>query len=245
MEHEPMFSPLAARYQEKYVDRPRTELLGLLDFPFQDVLEIGCGSGATGETIKRQHPEVVYTGVEIDPGAASEARRVLDRVVTADIERVNPEHLDLRPQTFDVILCADVLEHLYDPWTVVRTLRTLLRPEGRLVASIPNSQNIRLVQNLISGYWTYSPQGLLDATHVRFFTLHEIGKLFVGNGYTIEQVISSCDADMPQAGPWPRDLDLGRVVFRNLSRDDMQQLYTFQYLIRARRAPFNGKGGAS
>ncbi len=245
MDEVQVFSPLETRYEEKYADRPRMDLSGLLDFPFQDVLEIGCGAGATGAAIKHQRADVVYTGVERDPAAAADARHVLDRVITVDIEHVDLEHIDLRPRSFDLILCADVLEHLYDPWKVVQQLRGLLRNDGRLVASIPNSQNIRLVQNLLNGHWTYSAHGLLDATHIRFFTLNEIGRLFVGNGYVIEQLISSCDADMPQAGPWPRDLDLGRVLLRNLTRDDMQQLFTFQYLVRARRTGSNGKGARS
>ena len=238
-------SPLQTRYEEKYEDRPRMELMGLLDFPFRDVLEIGCGGGATGEVIKRDHPDVTYCGVEIDANAAAHARRVLDRVVRGDIERMSLEDYDIPRNGFDLIILADVLEHLYDPWKVMRMLRDYLRPGGLVVASIPNTQNIRLVQGLVNGFWTYAQAGLLDATHIRFFTLVEIGRLFSGSGYMIDQLISSCDADMPTAGPWPRDLEWGKLVLRGLTREDVQQLYTFQYLVRARRTPDNGKGKPS
>ncbi len=245
METTQIFSPLLARYEEKYADNPRMELMGLLDFPFRDVLEIGCGGGATGAAIKREHHAVKYFGVELDPDAVTSARRVLDRVVRGDIERMSLEDYDIPKQGFDLIIIADVLEHLYDPWKVLRMLREYLRPGGAVVASIPNTQNIRLVRNLVQGFWTYSEHGLLDATHIRFFTLTEIGKLFNGSGFVIDQLISSCDAEMPAAGPWPRDLEFGRMVLRGQTRDEAQQLFTFQYLVRARRSSENGKGRPS
>ncbi|MCC6396859.1 MAG: class I SAM-dependent methyltransferase [Bacteroidetes bacterium] len=245
MEPTQVFSPLLTRYDEKYEDRPRMELMGLLDFPFRDVLEIGCGGGATGGVIKRDHPEVTYYGVEIDADAAGQARRVLDRVLRGDIESMSLEDYAIPRSAFDLIILADVLEHLYDPWKVLRTLRDYLRPGGVVVASIPNAQNIRLVQSLVNGFWTYAQRGLLDATHIRFFTLVEIGRLFSGSGFMIDQLISSCDADMPTAGPWPRDLEWGKLALRGLTREDVQQLYTFQYLVRARRTSDNGKGKLS
>lgn len=238
-----MYSPLLARYEEKYDDRPRMEIMGLLDIPFRTVLEIGCGAGATGRFIKQQHPEVIYYGVEIDRDAAGEARKVLDHVVTCDVEAFTLEDVGIPRQGIDVVILADVLEHLYDPWKLLRSLHAHLRPGGAVVASIPNTQNVRMVQNLVNGFWTYGSQGLLDATHVRFFTLIEIGKMFTGSGYQIDQLVSSCDADMPTAGPWPRDLSFGKVTFHGMTVEDVQQLYTFQYLVRGRVRPANGKGG--
>jgi 2-polyprenyl-3-methyl-5-hydroxy-6-metoxy-1,4-benzoquinol methylase len=227
------FSPLHTDYEEKYQDRPRMEVIGLLEFPYTAVLEIGCGAGATGQEVKRAHPGVTYTGIEIDPQAASEARKVLDQVFTGNVERMRLEEYGVQKHSFDVIICADVLEHLYDPWSIVSAFHEYLKPGGRVVASIPNVQNIRLLQNLVGGRWAYSNQGLLDATHIRFFTLQSIVEMFVRNGYQIEQIISSCDADMPAGGTWPSDLDLGRVVIRNVTAEQLQQIYTFQYLVRA------------
>lgn len=230
------FSPLTADYEKKYQDRPRQEVVALLDFPFRNVLEIGCGSGATGMAVKQQFPGVFYCGVELDPVAAEHARRVLDRVVTGDIERMDLAHYDLTRSLFDVIVCADILEHLYDPWSVVQKLHHWLAPGGHIVASIPNVQNARLLHNLVAGRWTYTDQGLLDATHIRFFTLHDIGQMFVRNGYEVEKVISSCDPDMPTSGPWPRDVDLGKVVLKHVTQEEVQQIFTFQYLVCVRNA---------
>jgi 2-polyprenyl-3-methyl-5-hydroxy-6-metoxy-1,4-benzoquinol methylase len=239
----PAFSPLQTDYGEKYQDRPRLDVVGLLEPPFQSVLEIGCGSGATGQAVKQKFPGVTYFGVELDPVSAASARTVLDRVITGDIEQIDLGHHDVLQNMFDVIICADVLEHLYDPWNVVGTLHRYLRPGGRVIASIPNVQNARVLDNLVGGRWTYCGQGLLDATHIRFFTLHEIRQMFINNGYVVEQMVSSCDADMPTGGPWPRDIDLGRLIVKQATADHVQQLFTFQYLLRARAIV--AAGGAS
>jgi O-antigen biosynthesis protein len=239
----PAFSPLQTGYGEKYQDRPRLDVLGLLDFPFRNVLEIGCGSGATGQAVKQKFPGVTYTGIELDPGAAAHARTVLDRVVTGNIERMDLDASDIGRDMFDVIICADVLEHLYDPWKVIGMFHRYLHSEGRVIASIPNVQNVRLLHNLVGGRWTYMGDGLLDATHIRFFTLHEIRQMFVRNGYVVEQVIGVCDTDMPTGGSWPRDVDLGRMVVKQVTAEDVQQLFTFQYLIRVRTIVAGG--GAS
>jgi|WetSurMetagenome_2_1015567.scaffolds.fasta_scaffold60182_2 O-antigen biosynthesis protein len=230
----PTFSPLTVEYEKKYQDRPRQEVVALLEFPFRSVLEIGCGNGATGQAVKQQFPGTYYCGVELDQVAAQHARKVLDRVITGDIERMDLEHYDLIRSPFDVIVCADVLEHLYDPWNVVQKLHQCLATGGRIIASIPNVQNARVLHNLVGGRWTYTDQGLLDATHIRFFTLYEIGQMFVRNGYEVEQVISSCDPDMPTTGPWPRDVDLGLCILKQVSEKEVQQIFTFQYLVRAR-----------
>ncbi len=219
------------------------DLIGLLDFPFQTVLEVGCGSGATARAIKGRVSPITYLGIEIDQVAAAEARDSIDRVLTGDIEKMNLDHYDIRKNSIDLAIFADVLEHLYDPWKVLRMLHPYLRAGGRVVASIPNIQNIRVIQNLIKGHWTYANMGLLDATHIRFFTLAEIGKLFALSGYAAEHIISTLDVEFPREGPWPRDLDLGHVLLRNVTQDQAQQLFTFQYLIRARKNPANGNGG--
>jgi SAM-dependent methyltransferase len=236
-------SPLEARYDEKYQDRPRMDLMGLLDFPFQTVLEVGCGSGATARAIKERVSSITYLGIEIDQQAADEARTGMDRVLTGDIEQMNLDHYGIRKNSIDLVIFADVLEHLYDPWKVLRMLHPYLRADGRIIASIPNIQNIGVVQHLIKGYWTYANMGLLDATHIRFFTLAEIGKLFAGSGYATEHMVSILNVELPREGSWPRDLDFGNVLLRSVTLDQAQQLFTFQYLIRASKNPANGNGG--
>jgi O-antigen biosynthesis protein len=228
------FSPLKLDHAEKYDDQPRMEVIGLIAEPPSKVLEIGCGAGATGLAIKQKYPGAVYIGVEIDEGAAAKARTCLDRVVCGDIEKMTPDDFDLSQGLFDLVICNDVLEHLYNPWKVLHILHGCLKPEGRIVASIPNVQNLGVVMKLIGGNWTYAPHGLLDATHIRFFTLFEIQRMFEGGGFRITNCASMLQGKI-DGEDWPRDLDYGKVLLRNVSKDEAEMLFTFQYLIVAQK----------
>jgi 2-polyprenyl-3-methyl-5-hydroxy-6-metoxy-1,4-benzoquinol methylase len=123
------FSPL--RHEDhlaRYGDNPRTDLLALIQEPPRRVLDIGCGSGAFGVPVKQKYPGVFYVGVEADESVAALARPRLDKVVVANIEQVALDSLDIPKGSFDLIVCADVLEHLYDPWKVLHALSEYLAP---------------------------------------------------------------------------------------------------------------------
>lgn len=231
------YSPLSADYQAKYDDAPRRDLVSLITESPGSVLEIGCGTGATGALIKQKFTDTWYVGMEIDEGAAVIAQRRLDRVFAGNIEQVDLADYGLTKESFDLIICGDVLEHLYDPWRVIRLLRDYLKPKGCVLASIPNAQNIHLILHLLNGNWTYAKHGLLDATHIRFFTLSEIVKLFSGTGYEIVRCANILQ-QQPEGDGWPRNLELGRVLLRNICREEAERLYTFQYLIVARKKVF-------
>ena len=98
------------------------------------------------------------------------------------------------PESFDCIVCADVLEHTVDPWAVVGRLKRLLRPGGCLVASLPNVAHHRNLRRLLRGRWDYADEGVLARTHLRFFTLPTIEDLFARNGMRIESVARRLDA---------------------------------------------------
>lgn len=228
-------SPLTFRHDQKYDDTARTELVGLIGAEVRDILEIGCHTGATGALVKNARQGIRYCGIEIDPGAAAKARDRLDNVFVANIEKVNLDHLGLRRESFDLIIFADVLEHLYDPWKVLATVREYLRPGGAILASIPNIQNVSVIDQLARGYWTYAQSGLLDGTHVRFFTLAEINRLFSWTGYQIVECVATCSPPFPGENNWPRDLQFGNVILKNVTRDQAQGLFAFQYLMVARK----------
>ncbi len=179
------YSPFKTGHTEEYGDNPRTELIDLIKEAPQQVFEIGCGSGATGMAIKQKFPDVKYIGLDSNNKAAQIAQTRLDRVIVSDIEKVELDTLGLKKGYFDIIICADVLEHLYDPWKTLFTLRDYLKPDGEVLASIPNVQNIDIVAGLLNGNWTYKESGILDATHIRFFTLSEIVKMFSATGYKV------------------------------------------------------------
>lgn len=166
---------------------PRPDILALLPEHFNTALDVGCSNGALGVSLK-QLRHVSVTGIEYDPAMASVAATHLDNVITGSIEL--PGILDqLGSQTFDVIICGDVLEHLTDPWSVVAKLSQYLQPGGCLIASMPNIRHISTIYSLVvKGYWPYRDRGIHDRTHLRFFTLQNIRELFTRADLTIQRV---------------------------------------------------------
>jgi 2-polyprenyl-3-methyl-5-hydroxy-6-metoxy-1,4-benzoquinol methylase len=167
-----------------YGSYARDDAIALLDPPLGRVLDVGCAGGANAPLL-RERGATELVGIEIDEALAAEASRRYDEVVTASVEA----ELPWQKASFDTILCYDVLEHLYDPWSVLRRLRTLLRPEGRMQASIPNARNFRVWLPLVlEGRFHYEPAGLLDVTHIRFFSRRDAVELFERTGYHVAAV---------------------------------------------------------
>lgn len=171
---------------EDYYSLPRRDMLAL--FPSSNirrVLEIGCGTGETGELLKKEYGVVFVTGVDIENTAIEIARKKLDDVFLANIEEVE---LPLELQSYDLILLGDVVEHLINPWNVIKKLRLYLRPHGYLLISIPNIQHWRNIVNLIFGKWEYSGSGMMDITHLRFFTKGTIVRLLENSGFFVQMI---------------------------------------------------------
>jgi len=162
------YSPLTFTHEEKYDDKPREDIISLVPEDCRRILEIGCGTGATGSALKTRLPGIYYVGLEIDDRAVEIAETRLDRVLKVDLGKINRLSFPLKPESFDLLIAADVLEHLYDPWQVLYVLRGFLKAKGKALLSIPNTQNIYLIAHLVMGHWTYQKYGLLDATHIRF-----------------------------------------------------------------------------
>ncbi len=218
-----------------YGDVPRTELIELIQEPPEQVLEIGCSSGATGMVIKQKFPDVEYIGMDSNKKLAEIAQTRLDRVIVSDIDKVQLDTLGFKKESIDLIICADVLEHLYDPWKILFDLRGYLTPDGKVLASIPNIQYINNIINLLHGGWKYDENGgLLDATHIRFFTLNEIVKMFKGTGYNIMHVSGVTNPKM-HSNTWPNDFDLGKFVLKNITMEEAYKFSVLQYLVVARK----------
>ncbi|MDP9073234.1 MAG: class I SAM-dependent methyltransferase [Actinomycetota bacterium] len=144
------------------------------------VLELGCTAGHFTRALVKQGCAVV--GVEIDPAAAEGARAVAEQVVVADLD--HPEALShLAESQFDVVMAGDTLEHLRDPLPVLRTCRRLLKPEGFVVVSVPNVAHADLRLTLLAGRFPYRESGLLDSTHLRFFTRQTLHDLLWAAGF--------------------------------------------------------------
>lgn len=156
-------------------------LLHLVPTSAQHVLDVGCASGYLGEAIKQKTGGQV-SGIELFEGAAREAETRLDFVMCGNIET---EELPFKEGQFDAVVFGDVLEHMLDPWAVIRKLHPYVKDGGGIYASIPNVGHITIIEQLLSGTWAYTEAGLLDKTHFRFFTKNEIYKLFEENGFQV------------------------------------------------------------
>jgi 2-polyprenyl-3-methyl-5-hydroxy-6-metoxy-1,4-benzoquinol methylase len=170
---------------DPYFINPRAEMLGFMPRGVERVLELGCGGGAFGAALKRAGMREVV-GIEYVRAAAEAARAHLDRVIVADVER---DALELPAGAFDCLVCNDVLEHLADPWAALKKLRTHLGVGAWLVASIPNVRHHKVVRRLIwPGQWRYEDDGILDRTHLRFFTRESARELVESAGFAIERI---------------------------------------------------------
>jgi SAM-dependent methyltransferase len=166
-----------------YYNQARPEVAALVPSECRRVLEVGCGSGALGQLLRLRGHHV--TGLELVPEMAEHARGRLDQVVTADVET---EGFPFPLASFDALIFADVLEHLVDPWRVLREAADVLADGGVVVTSIPNVQNLDVLRRLVRGRWDYRARGLLDRGHLRFFTLRSIRALFAQADLRMEHV---------------------------------------------------------
>lgn len=173
-------------FDSRYSTSVRYDLISFIDKP-QDyplkVLEIGCACGGTLMQIKNVYNEAEVYGVEFNAKAAVSAKLIAD-VVAGDIEKTS---LSYPQEFFDYIILGDVLEHLENPWNVLKNISAYLKPDGYILAGLPNVMHFSVIRNLIQGNWTYEDAGLLDKTHLRFFTLSEIKKMFETTGYQLSE----------------------------------------------------------
>jgi 2-polyprenyl-3-methyl-5-hydroxy-6-metoxy-1,4-benzoquinol methylase len=179
------------RLDTRYYATARHDVLRFIATPPERMLEIGCGTGATmGVLHARRAPEQAI-GIELDPHAAMEARKVFDTVLEGEVESADFESL-IALGTLDLVLCLDVLEHLKDPWQVVRRVSPLLRAGGRLVISVPNIRNWKFIKRLLfAGDFHYTDSGLLDRTHLRFFVRETAAELAISGGLSLVGVHDS------------------------------------------------------
>ena len=167
-----------------YYGNVNPDLLAKIPVTAKRVLEVGCGSARLGEAFKARSPQSKYFGIELFESAAKEAALVLDGVICANIEQDTTVPLNLSP-SFDTLVFGDVLEHLQDPWKVLTELRQYIEPGGSCIACVPNVAHWSLVAGLLQGKWDYQDTGLLDRTHLRFFTLDSAVQMFQKAGWTV------------------------------------------------------------
>lgn len=166
---------------QPYYGHERHEMLPFVPTSAQRILDVGCGAGAFSARLKKERSVEVW-GVEINPEAARLASQRLDKVICGEFSSA----LDFGSTRFDCIVFNDVLEHMASPESALRLARTLLAPQGVVVASIPNVRHLTVLWELVvQGDWQYRDAGILDRTHLRFFTRISILRLFQEQGFNV------------------------------------------------------------
>jgi len=194
---------------------------------------VGCSTGALAAAYRRLHPNCNYTGIEIDANYAEIARNNCNKVFVGDIEELLKHQSHLINLRADGYVFGDCLEHLYDPWCVLKILKGLIPKTGWICACIPNMQYYGVQAKLNRGEIFYEDNGPLDRTHIRWFTKKTITHLFESSGFTIEYI-------RPIHVPNKQD-ELGVKLAANMAkfqgRDPQQaaiDALAFQYVLRAR-----------
>jgi len=204
---------------QEYFEYTRVEILPLLPDKIAKALEVGCGTGNTLGWLKAQKQCTWVGGVELYPDAAAKAREQLDTVYEGNVEQLD---LPIEQGSLDLILCLDVLEHLLDPWSVVRRLQILLKPSGVLIASIPNVRHHSVLTPLLfKQQWEYTEHGILDKSHLRFFVKKSAVQLIESSGLKVDMLLATGLGRSPKS-----------QLVNSLIPSVIKSLFEKQYLIR-------------
>ncbi len=210
-------------FNPSYVGR-RNDILELVPDQIERVLDVGCSIGALGEQIKRKTSAEVI-GVEIDEEMAKEAEGKLDRIINADIEKLDLKNA-FSDQVFDCIIFADVLEHLKEPQKALKKLACFLKPEGSVIACIPNVRHYSTLFSLVfKKNWPDRDRGIHDRTHLHFFCLRNIQELFAGAEMQIERIKREYRLIEHRTHRFDRFLAI----------PGLKDFFTFQYIVIGRK----------
>ena len=210
---------------EVYAKVNRSEMLPFIPETAQRILDVGCGVGNFGEVLKSKRAVEVW-GIEPNKDAADIAARKLDNAICGLFD----ENSGLPAKHFDCIVFNDVLEHMVDPHSALLYAKQLLRDNGKIVASIPN---VRYFDNLwtlvINRDWEYVDAGILDRTHLRFFTVNSIPTLFRNADYRIDSMkginsLKYCN---------PERMKQYRIINNLLLLNSLRDTYWLQFAVVA------------
>lgn len=221
-----------------YFDTLRDEIEPLIPANPSITMDIGCGEGVTSRWLKQIRPNITTIGVEIDKSVAAIAASVVDTVLVVDLDK-GLEALAGYKGRVDLLLLLDVLEHLHDPWARLAEFKSLLAPSGIIIASIPNVRNLKVLGPLlVRGEWRYQSSGILDRTHLRFFTRRTVVELFEGAGYEIQKMATTGPL---QAGRI-KSISGGAAFLANkMLAGTLEDFVAHQYVVRAATAVTQGR----
>ncbi|MBR8834993.1 MAG: class I SAM-dependent methyltransferase [Stigonema ocellatum SAG 48.90 = DSM 106950] len=202
------------------------------------LIDFGCATGYLAQLLVNKGCQV--TGVEVNSKAAKVAEEYCEEVIVADLDFVSVAEI-VPGQVFDVAVFGDILEHLRDPWKVLEETRHLLKPEGYVVASIPNIAHGAIRLALLQGRFEYMEVGILDNTHLRFFTRRTVEELFARCGYFVE-VIERIKLPIFSGSHWIPPINknsFNNNVINEIEQDEDAD--TLQFVIQAFPLSLEGK----
>lgn len=202
------------------------------------VLDLGCFCGGSGRWLKQRFPGCEVIGIEMLDKAAAMAAQTYEQVIMGTFEQVDFEKEGLKPGSFDAIIAADVLEHIYNPWQALQRLKPLLAPNGSIYVSLPNVRNLNVLSALASGQWRYEGAGILDITHIRFFTLAQASEMLSQTGWLIRDGRMNPDPRLTHLLDGKnfdeiKTISMGKLKLEGLNSMDVVELMAVQFFIRA------------
>lgn len=218
-------------FDSRYYMNVRDDLIKYIqedkDTPIH-VLEVGCGLGSTLARIQALWPNAVVKGVEYVKDIAEIGKSVAD-ISQGDIESMD---LPYEKEYFDYMIFGDVLEHLRDPWGTIKRLKLYLKKSGHIIASIPNAAHMSVIVGLLKGTAAYQDAGILDKTHLRFFTKKTAMELFEKNGFSVEEMGALLDGSC-----YVKESEIIKKVLELPGISDEESFIISQYLIKAVKVP--------
>ncbi|NTW10703.1 MAG: class I SAM-dependent methyltransferase [Chlorobiaceae bacterium] len=225
--------------KNSYYANINVDLLKAIPSASSFVLEVGAGTGQLGKAYRSFNPGTCYVGIEIFEDAAREATENLDHIINGDAANSDTLlALDryCAGRLFDALVLGDVIEHFVNPWHVLRELRARMAPGAMCVACIPNIAHWSVIHQLLHGRWNYTDMGLLDRTHLRFFTFETAVELFTETGWSFldasPRILMKEPTDSIMKELLPLSAKLG-ISPAKMSRD----LSAFQWVIRSLNPP--------
>lgn len=226
----------AKKFKEKwgfdiqYYTWARTDIISLIELDEEKpikVLEVGCGCGATLAKIQYIWPNASVSGIELVEAVARIGGNYLD-VCQGNIESME---LPYEKESFDYIIFGDVLEHLYDPKAVLERMKPYLKENGQFICSIPNLMNESVILSLLKGEFEYTEAGILDRTHIRFFTLNSIVRMMRACGLKIDKFFARVDNVQKSA----RDEEMLEALYQIPGVADSALFAATQYVLRIKK----------
>jgi SAM-dependent methyltransferase len=215
-------------------DLPNFDLLERIPLTARVVLDVGCGTASLSAAYRKRNPRARLLGIDKDPSLAAIAVERLDELATVDVED-DPLPFDVS-EGIDCIIYGDILEHLRDPWAVLQRHAEVLTPDGVILICIPNLEHWSFAEKLLRGTWDYEPSGLLDATHLRWFSLRSMGEGLQQHGFL------ACDVharvfDREQAGKFSQAIAPALTALGVDTDEYARRAAPLQYVWRVRKTP--------